>query len=741
MSWYNTYPLQLRNIHLHYVRNALRVKHALIKKHALLVYVYLSLNQKGNECRIYPSLSSAPSSNIQAMRLRTTLSLAVALANVDAWPYIGFPIDQQLPQIARIGEDYSFTLNTQTFKSDVSDSITYKAYNLPDWLNFNEDSLNLSGLTTGSDDGVIEFILQGTDSQGSLNQTGQLYVSKDASPYINPTDSIIQQLQSIGETNGYNGIVLQPNDAFKIEFSMDSFLVPSSSPVETLTYYGKSGNRTSLPSWCFFDSTSLTFSGQAPTINSVNAPSLNFDLTLIATDEKGYTAVYQDFSIVVGGHSLILNSTDYQNSVNTSVGEHFEIKLPLTDILLDGKQIGSGEIANVEIYDQPDWVSIDDKSSIVGTVPEDQSSNVILNVTLYDNYGDYILMNFGVDVVHDIFKSQLPDIEAQRGEFLEFQLDKDSFNNLTAVTIEPEFNSDWLRFFHSNNTFVGQTPDNFNSMEIEISASLGSIVETEKFKVIGKGTVSSSRRSSSMSRTASTTSHTGTTKSSSTSTTTTGTSNSSITSGVAVNKSTSNKKALAIGLGVGIPVGVIILILILLIWFGIIPIFKSRRREDPVDEEVDTSYGSGDTGEGGSGTSATIVNNANLEKLESDGYSTGDDEKTFEDAVMYQTPQYSTDQLLNEPKGVFNSWRARDSTNSLATVATNDLLTVNMVETHNARRSQLNIFKGESMQNLKTLNEEVDPQWREFNDKASISKDENSEHSQSGIVESTSTHF
>lgn len=600
----------------------------------------------------------------------------------------------------------------------------------------------------GKEDGLIEFTLQGTDSEGSLNQTGKLYLSHEPSPYINQEYSLTTQLSSMGNTNGDSGIVVQPNEDFKFQFNMDSFQIPSSSSTTELNYYGKSGNRTSLPSWCFFDSETLTFNGKAPTINSLNAPSLNFDLTLIATDVKGFTAIYQDFSIVVGGHSLILNSTDFQNSFNATAGESFKIELPRKDILQDGNPIKDDEISNVSIFEKPDWVSTD-KLAITGTVPDDQTSNVVLNVTLNDNYGNSVFMNFGVDVVHEIFKSKLPDIEAQRGQFLQFELDNDSFNNLTSISIEPIFNSTWLRFYHANNTFVGQTPNNFESLEIEINASLGSIEESEEFKVIGKGNVSSSMSSrgssSMMSRSASATvTATSQTNSSATTTTTSASSTSTTDINTTEKKSNSNKKALAIGLGVGIPIGIILLVLILLIWFGIIPIFRNRRRENSSEDEetISKTYGGSGGGDGGAGseTSGTIVNNSHLDKLESDGYSTGDDEKTFENTLMYQNPPMSTDQLLNEPKGIYNSWRARDSTNSLATVATNDLLTVNMVETNNARRSQLNIFK-DSGKHLKTLNEESHPEWREFNDKASISKDGNSEHSQSGIVESPSTHF
>lgn len=699
-----------------------------------------------------------------------TLALAASLAS--AWPYVGFPIDQQLPQVGRIGEQYSFTLNPLTFKSDEdSSSISYQAFDLPSWLHFDETSLNLSGLIGGDvDEGLINFTLQGTDSQGSLNQTGSIYVSKNPSPMINPSDSIISQLEALGPTDGYTGLVLQPNENFNIKFNMDSFQLPSGSDISQLIYYGKSGNRTSLPPWVSFDADTLTFSGQAPTINALNAPSQAFPLTLIATDYAGFTGVFQDFSIVVGGHSLILNSTDYVKQVNSSIGENFQLNLPLNDILLDGEPITPAHISSVEINPQPSWVSINDNQAIVGTVPEGQTENVNLNVTLFDTYGDALFMSFGIDVVHTIFKSQLSDIDAQRGQFLEFQLDSNDFNNLTSIDITPIYeDADWLRFYHANSTFLGQVPDDFDTLVVEIDASLGGLTDSQTFRVIGQGKISSSSSgqssrssftSSRISRTASSEhgSSTATSKPASEDGTSTVTSTSTSEAGTTVrgnqNKS-SNKKALAIGLGVGIPVGLILLVLILLGLFGIIPIFGRKRRQQNDDEEshpddkrfppsggaaVGAAAAAGASTLGPSYGSETIANNSNLEKLESDGYTSSEDDKTFEDALMYQHPEQSTDALLNEPKGVYNSWRKRDSTTSLATVATNDLLTVNMVETHNARKSQLPFRESViNAERLRTLAEETNHELKSFNNNQNdFSKDENSEHSQSGIVESGS---
>lgn len=684
---------------------------------------------------------------------------AANVLKVLADPYVGFPFDEQLPDIARIGENYKFIINSQTFKSnDESSTIRYDAFNLPEWLSFDSSSLTLSGLPNDDQStGQIDFILQGSDDNSSLNQSCSLYLSNQPSPQLNANDTVSEQLASIGYTNGYNGIILTPQESFKITFDKNTFQLPSSSNNEIAAYYGKSSNRTSLPSWCFFDESSLTFSGVAPTINSVDAPSLEFDLTLIATDYEGYAAVYSDFSIVVGGHSLyIKNSTYYETSVMTNPGDSIEIDLPIDEIYLDGNLIETDQIGSVENYNGPSWVSIVDNARVTGTIPSDQTSNVVVNVTLFDIYGDSIFMNFDINVLHDIFTvDSISNITVDDGSFFKFTLPDSYFQNITATDLSVTFDADWLTFYHSNNTFVGQVPDDFDFVSVKLDASMNNMKQSMQFFIVGNpstfssssfyssSTRSSSRYSSSITNSASFASSryssmVSLTTSSSTSISTSTTSSTSVpTSSDTLEVPGSNnraskpdsKKKIAIGLGVAIPLIVIIVASIFIFFCCCAKRRKNSNEDDEKGHGNDApnppfmkNFNTSNTTLAMDTTSARILAEKNLINLEKEAndqssYSTAQStltDKSNRNLYEATNQQMSTDHLLdvannsNTSNGIFSSWRksangnlnTRDSLNSLATVATSDLLTVNVVNNDKIRKSQMMLPSLSKLRNL-----------------------------------------
>jgi axial budding pattern protein 2 len=677
------------------------------------------------------------------MRYSNEALLLLTLASfANANAYVGFPFDEQLPDIARVGENYQFGINPQTFKSDDNSPVKYKAYGLPQWLNFDANSLELSGSPTTSDTaGKFDFTLEGTDSQSSLNQTCSIYLSDQPAPEINPNNTVITQLEDIGYTNGYAGIVLDPQESFKITFNEDSFLVPSSSNNKIVAYYGKSANRTSLPSWCFFDSDTLTFSGTAPPVNAMDAPSLQFDLTLIATDYQGYSAAYSDFRIVVGGHNLYMkNATGFNNSIMVNPGDSFSIPLPLDQIYLDDNVITAEQIASVNNYNGPSWVTITDKSKVEGTVPLDETANTVVNITLFDVYGDSVFMNFDINVMHDVFSvNSLKNVTVKDGEFFQYTLPSSMFQNETATDLVATFSDTWLTFYHSNNTFVGQVPKNFQSSQITLDGSINSLKQTLTFFLVGNPITSSSSRYSSATRSSSirpTSSHhsrTGTSSAgvSATSTygdasaTSTSTPTSTLLPVVSDKKSSNSKKNLAIGLGVAIPVAAIIAGSVI-VFFCCCGKRRKNNNDDNGNGGDDNEKGVPPYGAIGAAaitknssnstlnhdtTAARILAEKNLNNLEKNNddvssyYSaTQSTLKSGSDHKLYQAAneQFSTDQLIgsNARKssgGIFNSWRkssnvdlnARDSLGSLATVATSDLLTVNVVNDGKVRKSQM----------------------------------------------------
>ncbi|OWB66273.1 hypothetical protein B5S30_g1610 [[Candida] boidinii] len=551
--------------------------------------------------------------------LYNNIKVAIALGSLipmaASQPYVGFPFDQQLPDVARVGEAFNFAISSQTYKSSVQQSISYSVDNLPSWLSFDSSSLTFTGTPQSSDaTDSLQINLSGSDSEGSISNTYSIVVSADAGPQLSSTDTIFNQLAKIGNTNGYDGLILSPNQAFEITFNKDTFSMPSGSSHSIIDYYGRFDNRTSLPNWISFNSDTLSFSGTAPTVNSDIAPSFNYGFMLIATDYQGYTAAYSTFSLVIGAHTLYttLNSTIV---VNATAGNSFEASIPLSDVFYDGETIQSDEISSVKFYEAPSWVSVsDDNTSIKGTVPEDQSGNEVLNLTITDKIGNSVFINYEIDILNEILTvDSLPDVNATKGEFFTYSLNPSDFSDLAKTTIKATFDDDsnWLKYYFTNYTFAGTVPDDFDSLTVDLDCSMNSLTKSVSFKISGvDGTLHSSSSSSSSSASSSGSgSHSSSSSSPSSSSSASSSISSSSSSTVAPTssslavpttnqKSSDNNKNLAIGLGVALPLAAILLAIILLFFCC----WRPRQQKKKQDEENQVEKGSGKTGgSGGAG--------------------------------------------------------------------------------------------------------------------------------------------
>lgn len=658
---------------------------------------------------------------------------------------IALPFDQQLPDVARVGEPYTFELSSETFRSD-SGNVVYSASGLPSWLSFDPSTLTFSGTPDNAQN--VSFTLTGTDdSQSSTSEQCDIIVSDKIGPRLKSEEYLYQQLAESGNTNGYDGFVLKSQEKFMVSFSKDTF---NSNNSTIVAYYGRSSNKTSLPIWCTFDETNLTFSGVAPAINSVNAPSQEFDISLIATDYAGYSAAYGNFHLIVGGHYLV-----YENNstllINSTAGKNFSEKIPLDSVYLDGTQINTSNISSVQLNDGPEWVSVVDNNTLVGNVPKNADSTTSMNVTVTDVYGDNVFISFEVEIANKVFTIKtLPNVNATRGTFFNYTISNSTiqspgYTKLTAsysesnstekaksvyyynkAVVGSDSTSDWLEFHTDNNTFNGWVPDKFKSTQVALKGQMNDLTETRYFDIIGVGTVSSSSTSSST---------TGTLSSSSAPTATS--SKPSATSVAHTSHSSDVNRKLAIGLGVSLP------ILAIIIAAGIFYCCWKRRHYKDNDAEKDvmtvsnTPNGNAGGPVGGDNesnatlsspdTSGQKTTNDNTEKMDSGSNGSTSSSMTNVDASgknlntsmsgtiiksrsnaggsgsnKQGSGSFGQAKIKSHGSDIVNSWRRtsgkanwrpRDSLNSLATVTTNDLLTMNVVDDPNLqRRSQMNLI-------------------------------------------------
>ena len=205
---------------------------------------------------------------------------------------------------------------------------------------------------------------------------------------------------------------------------------------------------------------------------------------------------------------------------------------------------------------------------------------------------------------------------------------------------------------------------------------------------------------------------------------------------------------MAIGLGVAIPI--VFIIAAALIFYFCCCAKRRNKKNNENDEDpsslppiIPAPIGKQNSSNSSS-SSARILAEKNLVDLEkgsdSDSYYSANDstlsEKATTDKLYNVADQYtSTDQLINtnnnnknnnniKPTGIFNSWRrssngnlkTRDSLNSLITVSTNDLLTVNVVNDDKIRKSQM-IFP--KLSKLRNSNPSDDSLFNDYNNNSS----------------------
>lgn len=503
----------------------------------------------------------------------STLSLLCAVAYASV--YEAYPVNKQIPPIARVDEDFQFKISNDTFKStsDGSVQVSYNAYEMPNWLSFDSGSLTFSGKPSldfleGEETKYFNVVLEGTDSSdsSSSNTTCQLVATKRSGISVASDFNLLNLLKNYGFTNGKDALKLSPRDIFNVTFERSYFEGLDNDTV--LTYYGRSTQYNApLPNWVFFDVNNLKFSGTAPVVNSQIAPEMDYSFSLIATDIDGFAAASIDFQIVVGAHRL---TTSIENTlvINITDSGSFSYPIPLDYIYLDDTVISKSDLGNIELVNAPESIKISDNYTLTGKLPSDNETSSF-QLSIYDKYEDVVYLNFLVESTQNLFAiASFPSVNVTRGEYFDCSLLPSQFTSFSETKVSASFNSEnnWLHFQPSNLTFYGEVPNDFDSLSVEIVAAVGSKKESRTLKMIGIDGKTHSHTSSSTSSSASSSSTSSVTSTIDGKSTATATSTSTVAPN-AINKKKKSNNTVAIACGVAIPVAVIlILLLLLLLW-------------------------------------------------------------------------------------------------------------------------------------------------------------------------------
>lgn len=627
------------------------------------------------------------------------LLLLVFIMNTAA-VYVGWPMDEQLPNVARVDQSYLFTLASLTYRSSSGGSITYSADNMPSWLTFDSSSRTFTGTPSSSDTSSFEISLTGVDSadNSTLTNSYEMLVSNSTGIDLSSSDVMFTQIAQFGQTNGADGLVVREGELFSVNFSSSVFKLASGAERPIIAHYGRSDDRTPLPNWVTFNADDLSFSGTVPEVTSEIAPSIEYGFSFIASDYFGFAGAEGLFKLVVGAHRLS-TSLNQTIKINGTYGSDFDYTVPvLSDVYLDGSLIDRTNISTVYADNLPSFVSLSDTDySLTGVFP---NSSTFDNFTIVveDVFGNLVELPYLFDSIGSVFTiSSLPDVNATRGEYFQYQLLRSDFTDINSTKISVSFGSDssWLSYDSSNMTISGTAPSNLDLVQVTVGASSSFDKESLKFDI--KGVKKATKTSSSASSSATSSSATSSATLSSTST-------SSSTPVTQKKNSNSNHKKLIIGLAVGIPCLVLVALLLLLL-------FCCARKRQRKDEEMSRSETEPElTGPGfgvrhdmdDHGEKAHQLGALNALKLDNDNESTlssmthvdSDNESRYFDASEKPMKSWRANDVSdsNAIKKKFLAEQKHASAMSMDTVNTEQLFSVRLVD-DNSRHS------GQSMGN------------------------------------------
>lgn len=338
-------------------------------------------------------------------------SASATSSDPDNAPY---PVSNQLPLVARVGQYYSWSISPNTFgTANETVSVSSK---LPSWLAFS--NLTFSGMPQTSDEGTVDV----TISSGGNHDSFQLCVTHYPAPTLNipiasqfngsnPSMSSVFFLDSNSALQDNNPALRIPlRWSFSIGFDYGTFVSQND-----LFYYALRADGSPLPEWITFDSNTVTFDGvtRSPPLTEGDKISLVF----IASDQPGYSAVQAPFDLFIDTHGIYSSGSSV---LNVTEGEQFEFDLSQDDWFFDGVVIDNSTIhwdnlTSLTIDTSAvSWLSYNsDNFTLSGTAPS--KGSFLIPMTL-EAFNQSVTLNASVALLPSYFISAtLPGTYAQPG--------------------------------------------------------------------------------------------------------------------------------------------------------------------------------------------------------------------------------------------------------------------------------------------------------------------------------------
>ncbi|EPE34518.1 Cadherin-like protein [Glarea lozoyensis ATCC 20868] len=416
------------------------------------------------------------------MAFTQSILFALIASVAIAVPTIDFPLNAQVPTIARVSQPFSYTYPKSTFSS--TSSITYTLSNGPRWLTLDGSTRTLFGTPSVEDIGqeTVTGVLVGItakDKTGSSTMNSTIIVSRNPPPTIDvPTP---EQLSTFGRFSAPSTLTFHPSTPFEFAFNPSTFAIGGNNT--GLSYYAVTDEHTPMPSWIKFDGASLTFNGQTPDYASLIQPPQTFGIKLIASDVEGFEGAALDFNIEVGVHQLSFKRP--LMTINTTAGNEIVFNGLKENIEIDERVANSSSIVSISV-DTPQWLTFDNKTLVLSGVPPSDTITRNLTVTALDIYGDTANATIFLQPSNPIFNKKIPTLNGTIGSTFKYNLSM-YLNNPADVDLDIGAipTKSWVSLDSTALELRGDIPSSANSGDIEITLTATSrstkLSETQVF--------------------------------------------------------------------------------------------------------------------------------------------------------------------------------------------------------------------------------------------------------------------
>jgi axial budding pattern protein 2 len=375
-----------------------------------------------------------------------------------AAPTITYPINSQVPPVARVSMPFSFTFSASTFSG--SSSLDYSVSKAPSWLSLDGSTRTLSGVPPESAANTAPIIqITASDSTGSVTMNTTLVVSGKPAPSV--VIPLEDQLSALGTYSPPASILYYPSTPFNITFDSGTF------GTSTLNYYAVTSDNTPLPAWIVFDGASLSFSGRTPDYYSLVQPPQTWGLQLIASDVLGFAGTAIQFNIVVGNHKL-----DFKEgflSVNATIGTFLNFTSLTGSLYLDGNTVNTSDIVIADAK-TPDWLKFSKSTFSLSGTPPAGTTPFNVSVTVVDVYGDIANAVVHVSMTLSLFLEAFGSINATIGMHFSYNVGS-LFSNASDVVVSLQIDplTPWLSFNDQTLVLSGNVPLDIQPSKVRVT--------------------------------------------------------------------------------------------------------------------------------------------------------------------------------------------------------------------------------------------------------------------------------